>query len=182
MQSSGPSFASLASTQYSTSSSNPFSSTLGSSDSLHGRLGNQGPDPNSTETFKENLQLIYQHFQQLRVLSRKVQMNTRDAYSRQISPYQAEADLATLRHFMQNLIDLLRQSGVGALPFLAADSAAPQTEDELIHSTTASVKVLFEQLKRKQENAGNVAGLLSLPASAQMGMMSNEVAGSTVPR
>ena len=75
------------------------------------------------------------------------------------------ADITALKQVLANVIEKLRQSGVGALPIipLPADPALPPvvpTEKELLESTTSSLRVLYERLQRSQESAAVVANLL----------------------
>ncbi|KDQ23522.1 hypothetical protein PLEOSDRAFT_35137 [Pleurotus ostreatus PC15] len=182
MQSSGPSLSSVTSAASSSTYAHPnnisnssntlVAPSLVSSDSV--RLVHQGPDPNSPDTFKENLHLIRDHLERVRRLARTVLHNSREAYKPGIFPYQAEADLETLKQSLQFLSDILRQSGVGALPLLPSsrsghhgvDVAVP-SEAQLIVDTTNAVTALYDRLKRKQDGSAVVAGLLTAPEHGQ---------------
>lgn len=79
----------------------------------------------------------------------------------------AAADMTALQQAMQMLAELLRQTGVGALPLHPPDLAQPPTEDQLIAETTVAVQALYERSKRVQESAGVVASLLSVSDAAR---------------
>lgn len=66
---------------------------------------------------------------------------------------------------MQTLVDLLRQTGVGALPLDPPDpnTMDAQTEQQQIVEATKAVQILFERYKRMQESASVVASLLAAP-------------------
>lgn len=72
------------------------------------------------------------------------------------------ADMTALQQALQVLTELMRQTGVGALPLQAPDLSNPPTEDQLIVETTKSVQVLYDRYKRMQESAGVVASLLNV--------------------
>ena len=57
------------------------------------------------------------------------------------------------------LIEVLRQTGVGALPLVPSEAS----EEQLIAATTQAVQALYERHNRMQENAGVVVGLLGAP-------------------
>lgn len=65
------------------------------------------------------------------------------------------------------LSNMLRSSGVGALPLLPttgpeAPTIAP-TEQQMIINTNQSIQALYDQLKRSQDSAAVVANLLGAP-------------------
>ncbi|KAG5650722.1 hypothetical protein H0H81_011269, partial [Sphagnurus paluster] len=73
-------------------------------------------------------------------------------------------DIATLKQTVQSLVDLLSQSGVGALPLLPVPSStqtvtAP-TEQAMLSQANRSIQFIYEQLKRSQDSAAVVANLL----------------------
>lgn len=79
--------------------------------------------------------------------------------------YQSDtADIVALKQSIQILYDLMRQSGVGALPVIPAPSdsspAVVPTEEMMLADTTKSVGLSFEKMKRAQESAAVVANLL----------------------
>ena len=76
------------------------------------------------------------------------------------------ADMAELQQALHFLAEILRQSGVGALPLhppLPPDVASQPAEEEerQIADMTAAVQALFEKRKRLEESAGVVASLLA---------------------
>jgi len=81
------------------------------------------------------------------------------------------ADIASLKQNLQMLSDLMRQTGVGALPLLPMPSEAHSsqpapvlpTEEMMLTDTSRSVQVLYDRMKRSQESAAVVANLLSAP-------------------
>ena len=78
------------------------------------------------------------------------------------------ADLASLGQALHVLIDLMRQTGVGALPLL--DQSTPltslPTEEQLLADITKAVEVQYAKQKRLQENAAVVYNLLSTTEQA----------------
>lgn len=79
------------------------------------------------------------------------------------------ADIATLKQTLQLVSDMMRHTGVGALPLLplpdgdSDPSSVLPKEEGLVGDTTRAVQVLYEKLKRSQESAAVVANLLSAP-------------------
>jgi hypothetical protein len=93
------------------------------------------------------------------------------------------ANIATLKQDLSALADLMRHSGVGALPLLLPQLTLPSeteeqpsssqspsivvpSEEKMLEDATKSIKVLFEQLKRMRDSAGTVANLLQAPVPA----------------
>lgn len=76
------------------------------------------------------------------------------------------ANLAMLKQALVHLVELLRTSGVGALPILSPDMPAP-TEQMLVTETTRALQVLHETSNKRQDTAGVVANLLGLPDLAK---------------
>ncbi|KAG5220242.1 hypothetical protein IMY05_C4639000100 [Salix suchowensis] len=95
------------------------------------------------------------------------------------------ADLETLKQSLQFLSDILRQSGVGALPLLPSsrsgrhgvDVAVP-SEAQLIVDTTNAVTALYDRLKRKQDGSAVVAGLLTAPEHGQRAGLGHDIRAS----
>ena len=81
------------------------------------------------------------------------------------------ADVTALKQNLQLLSDLMRQTGVGALPLLhlPSDSSSSQTapvmptEEMMLTDTSRSVQVLYDRMKRSQESAAVAANLLNAP-------------------
>jgi hypothetical protein len=111
-----------------------------------------------------------------------------NAYHSGTNPSQTAADLANLKQAIHILLEMMRQSGVGALPVLAIPAPADQTmasldvvasasitdqsvqipnEEKLMEDTMKGIKVLFEKQKRSQESAAVVANLLGGPGGAR---------------
>ncbi len=72
-------------------------------------------------------------------------------------------DINVVMDTLAVLADLLRQSGIGALPLLETDATGQTqipTEAELMKKATEGVQVYFEKVKRAQESSAVVANLL----------------------
>lgn len=81
-------------------------------------------------------------------------------------------DITAVKQTLQLLFDLLRHSGVGALPLLPLPQSNTQaviapTEQQLMNTTASSIHSLYERLRRSQESADVVANLLG--AESQRG-------------
>ncbi|KIL66737.1 hypothetical protein M378DRAFT_347502 [Amanita muscaria Koide BX008] len=146
-------------------------------------------DPNSPEVFRQNLQLVQQQTLQVQSLARSALAGIQNAYHPGTNPSQTSADSSNLVQAIHILLEMMRQSGVGALPLLdipapsasadptmgsmdiatlgalAGVSAAVQvpSEEKLMEDTMNGIKVLFEKQKRTQESANVVANLLGGP-------------------
>ena len=74
-------------------------------------------------------------------------------------------DMLGLQHAVDVLQELLRTSGVGALPLLNLQQPGPQlpSEEQLLTDTTNTTQQLFERLKSLQESSTIVTNLLSIP-------------------
>jgi hypothetical protein len=80
------------------------------------------------------------------------------------------ANIAAVRQHIQLVSELMRQSGVGALPLLFsdADGNPPSVPDEnkMLEEANQAVKILYEKLETNQQSAATVANLLGAnPAS-----------------
>jgi len=134
-------------------------------------LADQSLDPNSPDIFKQNIQLVQQHVARVNSLARSALNGIQNAYRSGNTPSQTEADIAALKENLQILSDLMRQTGVGALPLLPmpSDSSSSEpaavmpTEEMMLADTSRSVQVLYDRMKRSQESAAVVANLLSAP-------------------
>jgi len=122
----------------------------------------QGGDPNSPVAFKQNVNLVQQHLARVQGLARSALSGIESAYRPGTSPAQTVADLAALKQALQLLVELLGQSGVGALPILDHSDflASLPTEEKLMEDTTKSIEVQYAQQKRIQESAAVVFNLL----------------------
>ncbi|CCM05313.1 uncharacterized protein FIBRA_07527 [Fibroporia radiculosa] len=129
--------------------------------------GLHNADPNSPETFKQNIQITLEHVARVQSLARSTLSGIEHAYHPGISPMQVAADAAALQQALQSLIEILRQTGVGALPIQAPDLANPPSEEQLMAESSRAIQMLYERHRRMQEGAGMVASLLG--ASEQVG-------------
>lgn len=123
-------------------------------------------DLNSPETFKTYLDIIYQQFNDLLRISRTVLDGMQNAYHRGNSPTQSQAAIAQLSGHLQMLAEMLRQSGVGALPLVdrpPTDPPTGYTEAQLEENTKQSIERLYERLNRSHAAAGAVASLIDAP-------------------
>jgi hypothetical protein len=70
--------------------------------------------------------------------------------------------MVALRHALHVLVDMLKQSGVGALPMLdpAAPLASVPSEEKLLADTTQAIEEQYAQQQRIQESAAVVFNLL----------------------
>lgn len=78
-------------------------------------------------------------------------------------PCHVAADAGSLRQSLHELAEVLRQTGVGALPLLdpATPLSALPTEEKLLEDTTASIEAEYAKQKRLQESAVTVVNLLN---------------------
>ncbi|KAL4069052.1 hypothetical protein J3A83DRAFT_4063490, partial [Scleroderma citrinum] len=120
-------------------------------------------DPNSPETFKQNIQIALDHVARVNSLARTSLNGIQNAYHAGNTPAQTEADLTALDRSLRTLADFLKQTGVGAYPLPPSDptqTAGPPTEQQLIADTSQDVQNHYEKLKRIQESNAVVANLL----------------------
>ncbi|PFH45671.1 hypothetical protein AMATHDRAFT_158262 [Amanita thiersii Skay4041] len=138
-----------------------------------------GADPNSPEVFRQNLQVVQQELMQVQSLARNALVGIQSAYHLGTNPTQTEVDLANLKQSINFLLNLMRHTGVGALPLLplpteAVPTMTVPTEEQLMEDTTRGIKVLFEKQKRSQESANVAANILgSSGAIAALGPTSS---------
>ncbi|KAF9457364.1 hypothetical protein BDZ94DRAFT_1144569, partial [Collybia nuda] len=126
-----------------------------------------GADPNSPEVFKQHIFLIRENVAQLQNFARNALTGIQNAYHTGNNPAQTEASITALKQTLQMISDMLRNSGVGALPLLpttgpGAPVIAP-TEQQLLIETNQSIQTLYERLNRRQDSAAVVANLLGAP-------------------
>lgn len=83
------------------------------------------------------------------------------------------ATIASIKQTLDVIADIMRHSGVGALPLLPMPTSespnAPvvlPSEEQLIIDTNRSIQALYDKLKRSQESAAVVANLLGAPDHA----------------
>ncbi|EPS98227.1 hypothetical protein FOMPIDRAFT_1127022 [Fomitopsis schrenkii] len=123
-------------------------------------------EASSPEVFKQNIQLALGQVARVHALARNVLLATQHAYEPGNNPIQTAADMAELQQALHLLAELLRQSGVGALPLRPpplpdAPSQPAEEEERLIAKMTAAVQALFEKRKRLEESTGVVSSLLA---------------------
>ncbi|KAG6906509.1 hypothetical protein DXG01_013563 [Tephrocybe rancida] len=115
----------------------------------------QGSDPNSPAAFQQNLQIVQERVARLQNLARNTLAGILDRLKQEI----------------QELSQLMLQSGVGALPVLPmpgpSDAISPPTEQQLLAEVNNSIRFVFEQVKRSQDSAAVVANLLGAPGRAE---------------
>jgi hypothetical protein len=73
---------------------------------------------------------------------------------------------------LQTIADIMRHSGVGALPLLPLPASpdvpfALPSEQQLMIETNQAIQALYEKLKRSQDSAAVVANLLGAPEQAR---------------
>ncbi|KAG6888785.1 hypothetical protein C0992_007515 [Termitomyces sp. T32_za158] len=153
----------------------------------------QGGDPNSPAAFHKNLQIVQERVLHLQNLARNtlaamranpvdrmltIQATAWDKLkvcylgslhdcSRSVSQVSLLANLGRLKQEIEDISQLMLQSGVGALPLLpipAPDEGMPRpTEQQLLTEVNTSIRLVFEQMKRSQDSAAVVANLLGAP-------------------
>ncbi|ETW75535.1 hypothetical protein HETIRDRAFT_330950 [Heterobasidion irregulare TC 32-1] len=129
-------------------------------------LPDQNLDPNSPELFKENIKFVQTHLRHVQSLARDVLDGIERAYEGQTNPTQTAASIAALKQSLHNLSDVLRTTGVGALPLISINIVHPSQEEQLVEQTTNAIKGLFNRNTRNQESAAVVASLLVTPESS----------------
>ncbi|KAL0960464.1 hypothetical protein HGRIS_005507 [Hohenbuehelia grisea] len=148
-----------------------------------------GDDPNSPEMFRQNAQIIQHHITRLQDLAQRALLGISNAYQPGRNPIHAEADLSTLKQELHLVLEMMRVSGVGALPLLStppADAATPAApgappsattssaaaeansraaallqDDRLLEDTRRRVNTVYEQQRRMHAVAETVANLLA---------------------
>lgn len=75
-----------------------------------------------------------------------------------------QADIASIKQYLEMFTQHLVQSGVGGLPLLLEGAASlPKDEAALFADASASVKELYARKQQLEENNGIVASLLAVP-------------------
>ncbi len=72
------------------------------------------------------------------------------------------AEIAALKQALQVLADILRQTGVGALPLLPPGSSEVPSETQLMADTTKAIQAFYERFKRMQDNSSVVVNFLTM--------------------
>ncbi|EIW85901.1 hypothetical protein CONPUDRAFT_160826 [Coniophora puteana RWD-64-598 SS2] len=143
-----------------TLSSLPTSMSMSSSS---GTISDSVNNPNSTEIFRQNLQVAHSQVNRTHMLAKACLASVERAYQPETSPIQTQADFRELTSLLHALHDFFHQSGLGALPLLPMPGDThhePPTfpsEPEL----TQAVGAAFDRLKRSQESAAVVSSLLN---------------------
>ncbi|KAG6328874.1 hypothetical protein ID866_10213, partial [Astraeus odoratus] len=114
-------------------------------------------DPNSPETFKQNIQIALDHVARINSLARNSLHGVQNAFHAGNNPAQTEGIVDEIAcHF-------LKQTGLGAYPLPPTDpqsvASSPPTEQQLIADTSREVQQLYEKMKRIQESNAVVANL-----------------------
>ncbi|RXW20749.1 hypothetical protein EST38_g5119 [Candolleomyces aberdarensis] len=122
-------------------------------------------DQNSPALFKQNLAIVQQEILKVQALARDALSGIQSAYHIGQSPATTSRQIEKVRLALDNLMQLLRSTGVGALPVLPSagtqgEPITPPTEAQLLVDANKSIQTLYESLKRKQESAAVVANLL----------------------
>ncbi|KAG7095385.1 hypothetical protein E1B28_006141 [Marasmius oreades] len=151
-------------------------------------------DPNSVETFKQNIQTILEYVMRTQNIARSALNGITNAYHPGSSSAQTQADLANLQQNLHLISDMMRHSGVGALPLLAAPPSpvvgptndvsmsqepTPPAEDTMVADATRSIEVLYDRLRKVQEAAGVVGNLLGSSQNQTLGLMGGSQGGGT---
>jgi len=131
-------------------------------------LADQALDPNSPELFRQNIHLAQQHVARVHNLTQSVLNGMKNAYQQGSSPSQTEMEIISLKQNITLLYDLLRQTGIGALPIILLPTATnPEvqaivpTEEMMLADATRSVQILYDRTQKSQDSAGVVANLLN---------------------
>ena len=77
------------------------------------------------------------------------------------------ADIAGLKQALFVLVELLRQTGVGALPLEPPQVPDPRPDPTLVEEETRIAQALYERQQRIQDGAGVVAGFLSFAGAGE---------------
>ncbi|TFK27422.1 hypothetical protein FA15DRAFT_666501 [Coprinopsis marcescibilis] len=125
-------------------------------------------DPNSPELFKQNIIVAQQEVLHLQALAMQALSGIQNAYRPGFSPESTTHAIQELKRALDNVVQMLRKTGVGALPLIPAPMQAgvprvAQSEDELLVGAEQAVKELYATLQRKQESAAVVSSLLGAP-------------------
>lgn len=118
-------------------------------------------DPNSPDVFKQYIHLVIQHLARVQALARSAMVGIEQAYRPSTNPIQTAADIVTLKQATQALLDVLRQTGVGALPMPSTEPMADfPTEESLMANTTRALEDLYDRHKQMQESCAVASNLL----------------------
>ncbi|KAK7689633.1 hypothetical protein QCA50_007426 [Cerrena zonata] len=136
-----------------------LTSTFASHFSDLSTLGSQ--DINSPETFKHNIILVLEQLTRVQTLARNTIVGIEHVYRPGTNSLHTSTDMIALRQAVDILQDMLRTSGVGALPLLNQQHPELPTEEQLLADTANVTQQLFDRLKGLQENSAIVTNLLA---------------------
>ncbi|KAK1225093.1 hypothetical protein PQX77_011962 [Marasmius sp. AFHP31] len=158
-------------------------------------------DPNSVETFKQNIQMILEYVMTTQNVARSALSGITNAYHPGSSSAQTQANLASLQQQLHVISDMMRHSGVGALSLLASPSSplgssndstlgdvqmsqeplSPPSEEEMLAQATQSIDVLYDRSKKGQKAADAVGNLLGSEQPIQSHMHGMQGSGVGTP-
>ncbi|KAJ3481921.1 hypothetical protein NLI96_g7337 [Meripilus lineatus] len=119
-------------------------------------------DLNSPEAFKQNIHVVLENLARIQSQAKASIDGIEHAYRSGVNPVQTTADILALKQSLQVLADILRQTGVGALPLQPHGSTEVLSEAQLMADTTKAIQSFYERFKRMQDNSSVVANLLSM--------------------
>ncbi|RPD60699.1 hypothetical protein L226DRAFT_459732 [Lentinus tigrinus ALCF2SS1-7] len=137
----------------------------------------QSADLNSPEVFKQNIQLAQGQIARVQSLARNALGGIQNAYYLGTNPMQTAADIAGLKQALFELVELLRQTGVGALPLEPPQVPDPRPESALVEEESRVVQALYERQQRIQDAASVVAGFLSFAGAGEQPGPGSSAAG-----
>ncbi|KAJ3517031.1 hypothetical protein NLJ89_g758 [Agrocybe chaxingu] len=134
----------------------------------------QGADPTSPEVFRQSIANVQEQVIQLQACARRVLSGIQNAYQTGNCPAHTQADISTLKQILALTVEIMRSSGVGALPVLPGATSPGgippvPTEQQLTERTQQSLKRFFDQVLRHQESAATAANLLSAENIGKLG-------------
>ncbi|KZT06719.1 uncharacterized protein LAESUDRAFT_725815 [Laetiporus sulphureus 93-53] len=131
------------------------------------QTGISGHDSSSPEVFKQSIQPVLGELARVQNLARSALAGIEHAYHPGTNPMQTASDMTALYQALQGLSEILRQSGVGALPVQPPDLSNPPKEQQLMVDTTKAIEALFQRQKRLQDSAAVVVSLLGTDHAAR---------------
>jgi len=114
-----------------------------------------------------NVQVALEQVNRVQSLAREVMFGMENAYQPTTHVSRTTQEILALKAAIAGLDDLLRETGLGALPILPSGtglgSPLPFTEEELLGEVLKGVQALYEKSERKHDSAKIVSDLLSQP-------------------
>ncbi|KAF8646091.1 hypothetical protein AX16_007391 [Volvariella volvacea WC 439] len=145
-----------------------------SSQPLHDRPMHPNVELNSPEHFKQQMQAVLTQIAHVQTLGQNALDGIQNAYHTGNSPTQVEAYVDTLKQTVELLMNMLQQTGIGALPLLpmpilssltSTDTSHNQppvpNEQKLLEMTEQSIKLLYLRQTKLQSSANVIAGLIA---------------------